>query len=176
MKCSTIRVICTCDQCDSAFCALQLTALIKPSWCKISPMTILLCLFASKYDINGSRLNYSTVCSSKFNYITGKSSAMTKLSVISFALKTHLEIRLGICIYKTWLLHRPVDYIGFTLSCPPTFHNKFALMYLRIACTGFSTNSHELQIESKKFNTKFQLQWYCVSETYFQQDWCCDGK
>jgi len=27
--CSTVRVICTCDQCDSAFCALQLTALIK---------------------------------------------------------------------------------------------------------------------------------------------------
>jgi len=25
-----LRVICTCDQCDSPFCALQLTALIKP--------------------------------------------------------------------------------------------------------------------------------------------------
>jgi len=25
----TVRVICTCDQCDSAFCALQLTALKK---------------------------------------------------------------------------------------------------------------------------------------------------
>jgi len=29
-KCSTVRVVCTCDQCDSAFCELQLTALIKP--------------------------------------------------------------------------------------------------------------------------------------------------
>jgi len=27
---STLGVICMCDQCDSAFCALQLTALIKP--------------------------------------------------------------------------------------------------------------------------------------------------
>jgi len=27
---STLRVICTCDQCDSAFRAIQLTALIKP--------------------------------------------------------------------------------------------------------------------------------------------------
>ena len=39
-------------------------------------------------------------------------------SVISVALKTPLEIRLGICIYKTSLLHRPDDYIGLTPSCP----------------------------------------------------------
>jgi len=32
--------------------------------------TILLCLFASKYDINGSSLNYSTVSSNKFKYIS----------------------------------------------------------------------------------------------------------
>jgi len=31
--------------------------------------TILLCLFTSKYDMNGSRLNYSTVYSKKFKYI-----------------------------------------------------------------------------------------------------------
>jgi len=31
--------------------------------------TILLYLFASKYDINGSRLNYSTMSSNKFKYI-----------------------------------------------------------------------------------------------------------
>jgi len=31
--------------------------------------TILLCLFTSKYDINGSRLNYNTVSSNKFKYI-----------------------------------------------------------------------------------------------------------
>jgi len=35
------------------------------------------------------------------------------------ALKTPLEIRLGICIYKTSFLHRPDDYVGFTPSCPP---------------------------------------------------------
>ena len=33
LKCSTVRMICMCEQCDSAFCALQLTALIKPNWC-----------------------------------------------------------------------------------------------------------------------------------------------
>jgi len=31
--------------------------------------TILLCLFTSRYDINGSRLNYSTVSRNKFGYI-----------------------------------------------------------------------------------------------------------
>jgi len=31
--------------------------------------TILLCFFVSKYDINGSRLKYSTMSSYKFKYI-----------------------------------------------------------------------------------------------------------
>jgi len=31
--------------------------------------TVLLCLFVSKCDINGSRLNYSTMSSIKFKYI-----------------------------------------------------------------------------------------------------------
>jgi len=31
--------------------------------------TILLCFFLSKYDINGNRLNYSTMSSNKFKYI-----------------------------------------------------------------------------------------------------------
>jgi len=30
---------------------------------------ILLCLFVSKYDINGSRLNYSTMSNNKFKHI-----------------------------------------------------------------------------------------------------------
>jgi len=38
--------------------------------------------------------------------------------VISVALKTPLEIRMGICTHKTSHLHRPDDYIGFTPSCP----------------------------------------------------------
>ena len=39
--------------------------------------------------------------------------------MISASLKTHLEIRLAMCVYKTSFLHRPDDYIGFTSSCPP---------------------------------------------------------
>jgi len=44
--------------------------------------------------------------------------------VISIALKTPLEIKLGNCIYKTSLLHRPDRYIGFTPSCAPHFTTK----------------------------------------------------
>ena len=69
--------------------------------------TTLLSLFTSKYDINVSRLNYSTVSSDKFKYINTKNICKDKTK--SVALKTPLEIRLGICIYKP--LHRPHDYI-----------------------------------------------------------------
>jgi len=49
-----------------------------------------------------------------------------KQSVINVASKAPLKPKLGICTYKTSLLHRPDDYIGFTLTCPPTFYNKIA--------------------------------------------------
>jgi len=39
---------------------------------------------------------------------------------------------LGICNYKTSLLHQPDNYIGFTPSCPPTFYNKIATMVASI--------------------------------------------
>jgi len=65
--------------------------------------------------------------------------------MICVALKTPLQMGLGIFIYKTSLLHRPDDYIGFTLSCPPTFYNKIAPM-LRVphddsACSYFRPKS-----------------------------------
>ena len=92
--------------------------------------TILLCLFSSKYDIYASRLNYSTVSSNKLNILICKLSARKKQSVMSVAFKALPETRLGICIYKTSLLHRTDDYIGFTPNCSPTFYNKIAPMIL----------------------------------------------
>jgi len=56
--------------------------------------------------------------------------------VISVALKTPLEIRLGNCIYKTSLLHRRDDYIGFTPSYPPTLYNKIAPTFAKSCCHG----------------------------------------
>jgi len=66
--------------------------------------------------------------------------------VISVALKTPLEIRLGICIYKTSLLHRPDDFIGFTPNCPPTFYNKIAPM------TQTTSRNQRLQTKTPKKN------------------------
>jgi len=86
--------------------------------------TILLCLLTSKYDINGSRVNYRTVSRNKSKYINMKIIYKDMCCSDSVALKTPLEIRLGICIYKTSFLHRPNDYVGFKPSCPPTFYNK----------------------------------------------------
>ena len=53
-------------------------------------------------------------------------SVRMKQSVISVAIKAPLKPKLGICTYTTSLLHRPDDYIGFTLTCPPAFYNKIA--------------------------------------------------
>jgi len=92
--------------------------------------TILLCLFTSKYDINGSRLNYSTVSRNKFKYINMKIIYKDMCCSDSVALITPLEMRLGICTYKTSLLHRPDDYVGFTPCCPP-FDNKIGPMLPR---------------------------------------------
>ena len=56
---------------------------------------------------------YATA-SNTFSVLTCKSrfvlSARTKQSVNCVALKTPLQIRLGICIYKTSLLHRPDEW------------------------------------------------------------------
>jgi len=38
------------------------------------------------------------------------------IATVTVAFKRSLETRLGICIYKTSLLHRPDDYIGFKMS------------------------------------------------------------
>ena len=115
LKCSTVRVTCTCEQCDSAFCALQLKTLIKPNWC-----FLLYCCACLHPNTILMETGWTTApCpATDLNILRCKSSARTKPSVVCVAIKTPLEIRLGICIYKTSLLHRPDDYIGLP-SCPP---------------------------------------------------------
>jgi len=54
--------------------------------------------------------------------------------VISVAFKTFQKTRLGNCIYKTSLLHRPDEHIRYTPSCPPNI--------LQQNCT------HDLTIDS----------------------------
>ena len=79
--------------------------------------TILLCLFNPNTIM---KTDWTAVPCPTINLGISicKSSARTKQSVINVALKTPLQKRLGICMYKTSLLHRPDDYIDFT-RCPP---------------------------------------------------------
>jgi len=49
---------------------------------------------------------------------------MQEIVVSAAFFKTPLKTRLGICIYKTSLLHNAYDYIAFTLSYHPHFTTK----------------------------------------------------
>jgi len=87
LKCSTVRVISTCDQCDSAFCALQLTALMKPKWC-----ILLYCCACLHPNTMLMEAGWTTVACPATNLsilsiFICKSSARTKQIVISVALK-----------------------------------------------------------------------------------------
>ena len=111
-----LRVICTCEQCDSPLCALQLTALIKPNWC-----VLLYCVAWLYHSLIVMKSTWTTIpCpTTKLSLLISKSFVAIKQSVINVALKTPLKTRLGICIYIISLPHRPDNYIGFTSSCPP---------------------------------------------------------
>jgi len=84
--------------------------------------------------------------------------------VVAVALKTPLQIRLGICIHKTSLLNRPDDYIGFTPSCLPKFYNKIAPMPMYVVLSHhldrvrLSTNMPYLPVLKlqRLFNDHFQ--------------------
>ena len=98
-----------------------------------NPCTILLCLFTSKDDINGSRLNYSTVPS---------------------------NIRLGICsIYKTSLLHRPVTILVSHQAAPPHILQQNCVhgyMYLRLGTSGLQEYCLKIVV-SPINNTQFSM-------------------
>ena len=124
MKCMKIEVfyckrVCTCNQCDS----LHLTALIK---IEMMCSTMLLCLFTSKYDPNGSRLIYVPCPATILCIFICKSSARTKQSVIIVILKTCLlgisiYIKHHFCIDPTTILfsHQAVPPPHFTTKCRP---------------------------------------------------------
>jgi len=136
-------VICTCDQCDSAFRALKLTAPTKPKWC-----VLYCCACLHPYTIL-MEAGWTTVprAATNLSILICKSSARTKQSVIGVALKTPLEIRLWICIYKTSFLHRPDVYIGFIPSCPPHILQQncahdYVICNSAVNLTGFITVCH----------------------------------
>jgi len=87
-----IWVISTWDQCDSQFCALQLTALIKPNWC-----VLLYCCASLCHSLIVVQPSWTAVlCSTtKLGLLISKPFVGIKQSVISVALKTHLKNKIG---------------------------------------------------------------------------------
>jgi len=87
-----LRVISACDQCDSPFCALQLTALIIPNWC-----VLLYCCSCLHHILIVAQPSWTTVpCpTTKLSLLISKSFAGIKQSVISVALKTPLKNKIG---------------------------------------------------------------------------------
>ena len=119
-------MICTCDQCDLPFCALQLTALIKLDWGVLQVLYCFACLYHSLEVVQPSWI--AVPCpTTKLSLLISKPFVGIKAWFV-LLWKPFWKTSLGICIYKTSLLHRPNDYIGFTSSCPPTFYNKIAPM------------------------------------------------
>jgi len=87
-----LRVICTCDQCDSQFCALQLTALIKPDWGVL--LYCFACLYHSLEVVQPSWI--AVPCpTTKLGLIISKSFVGVKQGVILVALKTLLNNKVG---------------------------------------------------------------------------------
>jgi len=87
-----LRVMCMCKQRDSPFCALQLTALIKPSWCVL--LYCCACLYHSRRVVQPS---WTIVpCSkTKLSLLICKSFIGIKQSAIRVALKTSLKNKIG---------------------------------------------------------------------------------
>ena len=87
-----LRVICTCDQCYSPFCALQLTALITPDWCFL--LYCFACLYHSLEVLQPSWI--AVPCpTTKLSLLISKSFVEIKQGMIRVALKTLLKNKVG---------------------------------------------------------------------------------
>ena len=85
-------MICTCDQCDSPFCALQLTALIKPDWGVL--LDCFVCLYHSLELVQPSWI--AVPCpTTKLSLFICKPFVRIKQGVIRVALKTLLKNKVG---------------------------------------------------------------------------------
>ena len=129
-----LRVICTCDQCDSPFCALQLTALIKPDWCFL--LYCCACLYHSLEVVQPSWI--AVPCpTTKLSLLISKSFVRIKQGVIRVALKTLLKNKVGNLYLQnfTSASARWPCWFYIKLS-PPTFYNKIAPMILTLIIFG----------------------------------------
>jgi len=123
LRCSAVSVICTCDQCDSAFCALQLTSLIKSNWC-----VLLYCCACLHPNTTLMEIGWTTVpCpATNLSILICKSFARTKQSMISVALKTHLETKLESVYIKRHFCIDPMIILVSHQAVSPHFTTKLS--------------------------------------------------
>jgi len=119
----TVRVICTCDQRDSAVCALQLTALIKFHWC-----VLLYCCACLHPNTILMEEGWITVpCpATNFSILICKSSARTKRDYCCSQKNSRNEIG---NLYTQNVTSASTRWLyWFHTKVPPTFYNKIAPM------------------------------------------------
>ena len=166
---------CTCDQCDSPFCVLQLTALIKPNWC------VLLYRYASlRHSLIVVQPSWTAVpgLTTKLGLLISKPFVRIKQSVICVASKTPVKTRLGICIYKTSLSHRPDGYIGFTSSCPPHILQQNCA-HAPLRTLFWSLYSWKIKLlpewKARRFEAGELQRIHCSKRTFLEESICCTG-
>ena len=110
--------------------------------------TILLCLFTSKYDINGDRLNYITLSSNKFKYINMYIICQDKAWLVLLSKKL-LKSDWEYVYIKRHFFTDPMSILVSHQAVPPTFYNKIAPMR--------SITTHEIiwETNSKKGDNVF---------------------
>ena len=124
-----LRVICACDQWDSPFCALQLTALIKPNWC-----VLLYCCGSLCHSLIVVQPSWTAVpcATTKLGLLISKPFVGIKQSVIGVALKTPPKNKIG-NLYLQNITYASARWLyWFYIKLTPTFHNKIAPVKLYI--------------------------------------------
>jgi len=123
--CST--VICTCDQCDSLFCALQLTALIKTQLMCSSNCCASLCHSLIVVQPSWTAAPWPTT---KLRLLISKPFLGIKQSVIGVALKTPLKNKIGNLYLQNFTsASSQMTILVLHQADPPTFYNKIAPMH-----------------------------------------------
>ena len=156
-----LRVICTCDQCDSPFCALQLTALIKPDW-----VVLLYCFAYLYHSLEVVQPSWIAVpCpTTKLGLSISKSFVEIKQGVIRVALKTLLNNKVGnLCLQNfTSASARWLCWFYIKLY-PPTFYNQIAPMRMKLFLEFQQPQRNTFSKYSSLFVRSFC--WRFISET-----------
>ena len=131
---------CTCDQCDSPFCALQPTALIKPDWCFL--IYCCACLYHSLEVVQPSWI--AVPCpTTKLSLLISKSFVRIKQGVIRVALKTLLKTKVGNLYLQNFTSASTRWVYWFYIKLSPHILQRNCAHNVRINARRGSDQNHE---------------------------------